>query len=154
MKRELKETIDSKLKTAWQAVSRMYNAEAILHDGSFAMSHFLLNIDSQEGSFASDIAPRLGTESTSLSRIIQSLEEKKLIKRIPEKEDKRKIKIVLTAKGKEKKELAKNIVKNFNQKVEQALGREKLCEFFKMIDRITELAEERNKDLKLDSKYI
>jgi MarR family transcriptional regulator, organic hydroperoxide resistance regulator len=148
MKRGYTETIDSKLKTAWQAVSRMYNAEAILHDGTFAMSHFLLNIDSQEGSFASDIAPRLGTESTSLSRIIQSLEEKKLIRRIPEKADKRKIKIILTAKGKEKKELAKSIVKNFNQKVELVLGKEKLLGFFETIDKITELAEERSKNLK------
>jgi DNA-binding MarR family transcriptional regulator len=148
MKRGHTETIDSKLKTAWQAVSRMYNAEAIPHDGTFAMSHFLLNIDSQEGSFASDIAPRLGTESTSLSRIIQSLEEKKLIRRIPEKGDKRKIKIVLTAKGKEKKELAKSIVKNFNQKVEKSLGKEKLFEFFETIAKITELAEERSENLK------
>ena len=146
MKRGLTETIDSKLKTAWQAVSRMYNAEAVLHDGTFAMSHFLLNIDAKEGSFASDIAPRLGTESTSLSRIIQSLEEKKLIRRIPEKTDKRKI--LLTAKGNEKKELSKSIVKNFNQKVEQLLGKEKLLEFFETIDKITELAEERSKNLK------
>lgn len=149
MKRGLTETIDSKLKTAWQAVSRMYNAEAVPNDGTFAMSHFLLNIDSQEGSFASDIAPRLGTESTSLSRIIQSLEEKKLIRRIPEKDDKRKIKIVLTAKGKEKKELAKSIVKKFNQKVEQVLGKEKLAGFFEAIDKITELAEERSKNFKI-----
>lgn len=148
MKREQTETIDSKLKTAWQAVSRMYNAEAVLHDGTFAMSHFLLNIDTLEGSFASDIAPRLGTESTSLSRIIRSLEKKRLIRRIPEKDDKRKIKIVLTTKGKEKKELAKNIVKKFNQKVEQVLGKEKLFEFFVTIDKITELAEGRIKKIK------
>jgi DNA-binding MarR family transcriptional regulator len=140
------ETVDSKLKTAWQAVSRMYNAEAVLHDGTIAVAHFLLNIDGHEGSFASDIAPRLGTESTSLSRIIQSLEAKKLIKRVPEKSDKRKIKIMLTAKGKEKKELAKNIVKSFNQKVEQVMGKEKVLEFFKAIDKIIELAEERSKD--------
>jgi DNA-binding MarR family transcriptional regulator len=149
MSRKNTETIDSKLKTAWQAVSRMYNTEAFQHGGTFAMSHFLLNIDTQEGSYASDIAPRLGTESTSLSRIIQSLEEKKLIRRVPEKTDKRKIKIVLTAKGKEKKELAKNSVKNFNLKVEQALGKDQVLRFFEIIDVITGLAEERNKALKV-----
>ena len=137
------ETIDSKLKTAWQVVSRMYNAEAVLYDGTIAMAHFLLNIDSNEGSFASDIAPRLGMESTSLSRIIQSLEEKKLIQRIPDKTDKRKIKIVLTAKGKGQKELAKDIVRNFNQMVQVKLGKKRVAEFFKTIDKITELAEER-----------
>ena len=146
------ETVDSKLKTAWQTVSRMYNAEAGFHEGTIAMSHFLLNIDGADGSFASDIAPRLGTESTSLSRIIRSLEKKKLIKRVPEKADKRKIKILLTAKGKEKKELAKTIVKSFNQKVEQLIGKEKIMEFFKIIDKIIELAEKRSKDLKLYEK--
>jgi len=145
MAKKITETIDSKLKTAWQVVSRMYNAEAVLHDGTIAMSHFLLNIDSHEGSFASDIAPRLGMESTSLSRIIQSLEEKKLIVRIPDKIDKRKIRINLTEKGKEQKELAKNIVRNFNQMVEAKIGKEKVQEFYKTIDKITELAEERMK---------
>jgi DNA-binding MarR family transcriptional regulator len=142
------ETIDSKLKTAWQVVSRMYNAEAIMHDGTIAMAHFLLNVDSQEGSYASDIAPQLGMESTSLSRIILSLEDKKLIQRIPDKTDKRKIKIKLTAKGKTQKELAKNIVRNFNHLVEVKLGKEKLSHFFKIIDEITELAEERSKLIK------
>src|SRR4051812_42947159 len=99
MNKKHTETIDSKLKTAWQVVSRMYNAEAVMQGGTIAMAHFLLNIDSQEGSYASDIAPRLGMESTSLSRIIVSLQEKKLINRVAEKSDKRKIKIVLTTKG-------------------------------------------------------
>jgi len=112
------------------------------------MAHFLLNVDSHEGSYASDIAPALGMESTSLSRIIQSLEEKKLIQRIPDKTDKRKIKILLTAKGKGQKELAKNTVRNFNHLVEIKLGKEKITEFFKTIDQITELAEERNKLIK------
>src|ERR1700752_661105 len=131
-KKKYTETVDSKLKTAWQVVSRMYNAEAIMHNGTFAMAHFLLNVDSQEGSYASDIAPQFGMESTSLSRIIVSLEEKKLIQRIPDKMDKRKIKIKLTAKGKAQKELAKNIVRNFNHLVEVKIGKKRVEEFFKV----------------------
>ncbi len=57
------ETIDSKLKSAWQIISRMYNAEAAHYGGSIAIGHFLLNIDSDEGAYASDIAPKLGMES-------------------------------------------------------------------------------------------
>jgi DNA-binding MarR family transcriptional regulator len=142
------ETIDSKLKTAWQVVSRMYNAEAVLHGGTLAMAHFLLCIDSHEGSFASEIAPQLGMESTSLSRIIVSLEEKKLIQRLADKSDKRKIKIILTAKGKAQKELAKNIVRNFNHLAEVKLGKEKIANFYKTLDEIVELAEQRNKFIK------
>jgi DNA-binding MarR family transcriptional regulator len=142
------ETIDSKLKTTWQVVSRMYNAEAILHDATLAMAHFLLNVDSHEGAYASEIAPQLGMESTSLSRIIRSLEEKKLITRVREKDDKRKTRLVLTAKGKAQKELAKNIVRNFNHLAEIKLGKERIAEFFKTMDEITLLAEERNRMIK------
>jgi DNA-binding MarR family transcriptional regulator len=142
------ETIDSKLKSAWQIVSRMYNTEASLQDATIAMAHFLLNVDSHEGSFASDIAPALGMESTSLSRIILSLEEKKLITRKSDKIDKRKILINLTKKGIEQKELAKNTVRNFNHLVEIKIGKKRIEDFFKTIDEITGLAEERNKLLK------
>lgn len=148
MSKKHTETIDSKLKTSWQVVSRMYNAEASLHDLTIAMGHFLLNIDSHEGSYGSDIAPLLGMESTSLSRITLSLEQKKLIQRIPDKEDGRKIKIMLTTKGKSAKELAKNVVRNFNHLVEVKIGREKVEEFFKTLDEITALAEDRNKLIK------
>lgn len=148
MSKKHTETIDSKLKTGWQVVSRMYNAEAALHDLTIAMGHFLLNIDSHEGSYGSDIAPLLGMESTSLSRITLSLEKKKLIQRIPDKSDGRKIKIILTEKGKGAKELAKNVVRNFNHMVEIKIGKEKIENFFKILDEITALAEERNKLIK------
>lgn len=148
MSKKHTETVDSKLKTAWQVVSRMYNAEASLHDLTIAMGHFLLNIDSHEGSYASDIAPLLGMESTSLSRITLSLEKKKLIQRIPDRSDKRKMKIVLTTKGKSAKELAKNVVRNFNHLVEVKVGRAKVDEFFKVMDEITALAEDRNRLIK------
>jgi len=142
------ETIDSKLKTTWQVVSRMYNAEATLHDLTIAMGHFLLNIDSHEGSYASDIAPFLGMESTSLSRLTLSLEKKKLIQRVPDKLDGRKIKIILTSKGKASKELAKNVVRNFNHIVEVKLGKNKVSDFYKTLEEISVLADERNRLIK------
>jgi DNA-binding MarR family transcriptional regulator len=148
MSKKHTETVDSKLKTAWQIVSRMYNLEAAQHNGTIAIGHFLLNVDSQEGSYASDIAPRLGTESTSLSRIIDSLEKEKLIKRKADKEDRRKIRILLTAKGKQKKELAKTYVRDFNQRVEERIGKARIEEFFKTINEIIELAELKSRELK------
>jgi DNA-binding MarR family transcriptional regulator len=142
------ETIDSKLKTAWQVVSRMYNTEAVQYNATIAMAHFLLNVNSQEGSFASDIAPQLGMESTSLSRITSSLEQNNLIVRTIDKEDKRKIKITLTKKGKEQKELAKTAVRNFNTSAGLVIGKTRIEEFYKTVDEIIALAEDRNKSLK------
>lgn len=148
MSKKHTETVDSKLKTAWQVVSRMYNAEAALHDATIAMAHFLLNVDSHDGSYASDIAPQLGMESTSLSRTIHSLEKKKFIRRVPDKKDGRRMKIVLTESGRGQKDLAKNTVRNFNHLLEIKIGKERIADFFKVIDEITLLAEERNKLIK------
>lgn len=149
MSKKHTETVDSKLKSAWQIISRMYNAEAAQYGGSIAIGHFLLNIDSDEGAYASDIAPRLGMESTSLSRIIKALEEEKLIIRKADKEDKRKVKIILTQKGKENKELAKKVVRNFNTEIENKIGKNKIEEFLKTVNDIISLAEEKNRTLKL-----
>ncbi|MCW3104066.1 MAG: transcriptional regulator, MarR family [Bacteroidetes bacterium] len=139
------ETIDSKIKTSWQIISRMYNAEAAQYGGSIAIGHFLLNIDSDEGAYASEIAPMLGMESTSLSRIIKTLEEEKMIIRKSDKTDKRKVKIILTQKGKENKELAKNIVRNFNTLIENKIGKQRIEDFIKTISEISQLAEEQHK---------
>ena len=145
MSKKHKETVDSKIKTSWQIISRMYNAKAAQYGGSIAIGHFLLNIDSEDGAYASEIAPMLGMESTSLSRIIKTLEKEKMIIRKSDKTDKRKVKIILTEKGKENKELAKNIVRNFNSAIENKIGTKKVEEFLKTINEITELAEELNK---------
>lgn len=126
----------------------MYNAEAAQHNSTIASAHFLLNIDSHEGSYASDIAPALGMESTSLSRIVSSLEKEKLIIRKADKDDRRKIKIVLTAKGKQKKDLAKSYVRDFNQTVFEKIGKKRVEDFFKTIDDIVQMAEVKYKEIK------
>jgi MarR family transcriptional regulator, organic hydroperoxide resistance regulator len=149
MSKKHTETVDSKLKSAWQIISRMYNAEATQYGGSIAIGHFLLNIDSDEGAYPSDIAPQLGMESTSLSRIIKTLENEKMIVRKADKIDKRKVKILLTQKGKENKELAKNIVRNFNTEIEHKIGKNRMDDFLKTVNEIISLAEEKNRTLKL-----
>ena len=148
MARKHTETIDSKLKTAWQIISRMYNAEAVKHDITIAIGHFLLNVDSQQGAFASDIAPRLGTEDTSLSRLIASLEQTGLIERVADKTDKRRIKILLTEKGRQKKEVSKPVVRNFNRLAKERIGKEKIETFLATLDEITNLAKEQHDQLK------
>lgn len=122
-----------------------------MHNATIAMAHFLLNVDSKEGSYASDIAQQLGMEGTSLSRIIGSLEEKKFIVRSDTHTDKRKRKITLSEKGKEQKELAKTAVRNFNHHIENKIGKQRLADFFQTLDEISELAEDRIKQMKLEN---
>lgn len=152
MKKQITHTIDSKVRACWQGISRMYNTQAMqFKDGAtLSVVQFVLNIDSDEGAYASEIAPRLGMEGSSLSRIIQTLESEKFIVKESDIKDKRKVRLMLTKKGKEHKELAKDNVRYFNQLVEDRIGKDKKDEFFKTLDIITGIAEDRLKEIKED----
>ena len=55
---------------------------------------------------------------------------------------------MLTAKGRQKKEVAKNYVRDFNSMITEKIGKTRVEEFFKTINEIIELAEAKNKSLK------
>lgn len=67
------------------------------------MGFVLINIDSTEGTAATKIAPQMGLESRSLTRLLKTMEEKDLIKKVQDQADKRSVKVFLTEKGKQKK---------------------------------------------------
>jgi DNA-binding MarR family transcriptional regulator len=148
MKKLHNETIDSKLKSTWQVIGRMYFAEAAKYGDTIAGIYFLLNVNSKEGSYASDIAPMMGMESSSLSRMIKTLEDSNLIIRKAETVDKRKVKISLTEKGQRKKDSAKSIVRNFNEMIEKKIGTKRKDELMVILSEIANLAEERLNELK------
>ena len=102
MKRE--ETVDYNIKAAWHSISRMYNQQALKYDGTMSMGFALLNIHSEEGTPATKIAPLMGLEARSLTRLLKSMEEKGLIYRKADKTDKRSVRILLTKEGKQMKE--------------------------------------------------
>ncbi len=144
------ETVCSTFKSTWQIISRMYNAEANKYGGSISSAYFLLNIDSNNGSYLSDISLSLGMEITSLSRMVKNLEEDKVIQRKNDKKDKRKTKILLTSKGKKHKELAKTVVKDFNKDLEEKMGEEKIATFFSIAAEIKNITEEYSKKINLN----
>lgn len=142
MKRE--ETVDFHIRSAWHAISRMYNQQAAEYDATMSVGFALLVIDSEEGIPATKIAPMMGLEVRSLTRILKSLEDKKLITRVSDKSDKRSVRICLTKKGKEKRELAKETVVLFNEAVRNEISQSKLNVFFEVIQQINKLAEKNN----------
>ncbi len=129
MRRE--ETVDHNIKTAWHAIARMYNQQALKYDGTMSMGFVLLNINSEEGSPATKIAPLMGLEARSLTRLLKSMEEKGLIFREADKVDKRSVRIRLTEKGREKKERARETVLRFNDAVRQQVPQEKAYRIFR-----------------------
>jgi DNA-binding MarR family transcriptional regulator len=122
----------------------MYNEEAAKHGLSASIGYVLLNIDEEHGTPATKIGPQIGMESRSLTRMLKSLEETGLIERKADDKDKRLVKICLTAKGKEKKELAKIVVKKFNNVVKEEISTEKLAIFFEVVEKINKIIEQKN----------
>jgi len=126
-----KKTIDAVLRSTWNAVSKMYNREASKFDSTMAMGFALLNIEA-EGTPSTALGPKLGMEPTSLSRLLNSMEEKKLIQRLANPSDGRSVLIFLTRYGKEKRDDSRSVVLNFNQILEEKLSDIQIKHFFEV----------------------
>ena len=131
------ETFDSALRSTWQLVSRMYNKEACKFDSTMATGFALLSID-PDGTPSTTLGPKMGMESTSLSRLLSTMEERKLIYRTQNPNDGRSILIHLTSFGKEKRDDSKAVVLHFNKKIEDSLSVEKINIFFEVMNCIKE----------------
>jgi DNA-binding MarR family transcriptional regulator len=140
MRRE--ETIDHNIKTAWHAIARMYNQQASKYDLTMSMGFVLLNINAEEGTPATKIAPLMGLEARSLTRLLKTMEEVGLIYRKSDKSDKRLVKIFLTKEGKQKKERSKEVVLKFNNTVRDCITQDKLNVFFEVLQNVNQLIEQ------------
>lgn len=134
MKKE--ETVDYPIKSAWHAISRMYNQQAAEEGFTTAIGFVLLNINSKEGTPATKIAPLIGLETRSLTRMLKTMEEKGLIFKQADPVDKRSVRIFLTEEGKQKKEISVQSVKRFNLEVRAELSEAELESFFGVIAKI------------------
>ena len=140
MKKE--DTVDYNIKASWHAINRMYNQTAMKNDFTTSIGFVLLNIDSNEGTPATKIAPAIGLESRSLTRMFKSMEAKGLITKQPDPHDGRSVRIMLTPLGKEKKEISRVAVLNFNNTVRQLIPTDKLDTFFEVIGGINQIIDE------------
>jgi DNA-binding MarR family transcriptional regulator len=139
MKKE--ETVDFHIKTAWHAIARMYNQQALKFDGTMSIGYALLNISSEEGTPAMKIGPMMGLEPRSLTRLLNSMEEKGLITRQVDKNDKRSVRILLTKEGKKMKEKSRETVLRFNEAVRDEISIQKLNVFFEVVQEISQIVE-------------
>ncbi|OGX82600.1 MarR family transcriptional regulator [Hymenobacter lapidarius] len=135
------ETVDYNIKVAWHAISRMYNTQAAQNDITTSIGFVLLNVDQERGTPATKIAPLLGLETRSLTRILRSMEEKGLIYKQADAVDKRSVRIFLTPLGLEKKEISRQTVRHFNLKMREKISQSQLDVFFKVSAQITGMIE-------------
>ncbi|OEK02718.1 MarR family transcriptional regulator [Roseivirga sp. 4D4] len=142
MKRE--ETVDHQIKMCWHAIYRMYNQQAVQHESTTSMAFVVLNIDPTEGTPATKIAPLMGLESRSLTRMLKSMEEKGFIYREKDPNDGRSVRIFLTETGQEKRRVSRETVIRFNEVIRQSIAPEKLDAFFEVITKINQLIDSKS----------
>jgi DNA-binding MarR family transcriptional regulator len=136
------ETVDYHIKSAWHAISRMYNQHAAVEDFTTAIGFVLININSKEGTPATKIAPLIGLETRSLTRMLKTMEEKGLIFKSPDPVDKRSVRIFLTEEGKRKKEISILTIKQFNERVREKVSEAELKVFFGVFEKIQQVIDQ------------
>jgi len=136
---EKENSIDHQLRATWQAVAKLYNEQAAKYDSTMAIAFVLLNIDYEKGTPSTALGPLMGMEPTSLSRILKTMEKKGVIRREKNPKDGRSVIIKITEYGKKMRELAKESVYQFNNKVREAISKEDLESFFKVTATINKL---------------
>ncbi|MEJ7779504.1 MAG: MarR family winged helix-turn-helix transcriptional regulator [Daejeonella sp.] len=132
------ETVDYFLKIVWQTVANKYNQIAADYGITQTLGYMLINIR-EEGTGVSQIAALSGVKATSLSRTLNNMQELGLIYREADPSDKRSIKIFLTPFGVEKRKIAKDVVRKFNEYLNCHISDKERLQLIKSLNKINQL---------------
>ena len=95
-----KRTIEQEIRYTWLLISKMYNEEAEKFGGSMTVGFALLSLNPKEPIPSTSLGPKMGMESTSLSRTLKFMEDGEFnSERLPNPDDGRGILIKLTKRG-------------------------------------------------------
>ena len=136
-----KTTIDYIIRNTWLQIAKMYNEEAAKYGSTMVTGFALLSIDPKLGTPSTQLGPKMGIQSTSLSRTIKKLEENGLITRVPNKMDKRSVLICLTEEGKAMRNISKQIVLGFNDKINASITTDDLKTYIRVSETIKHLTQ-------------
>lgn len=132
------ETIDYHVRAVWYGIFRMYNQLGLKHDITTSLGYVLLNIHTEGGTPATKIAPLMGMESRSLTRMLKSMEEKGLIYKKQDENDRRSVRIFLTEEGIRRKEISRKTVRKFNEKLRGIIPPKDLEAFFRVMTTVNQ----------------
>lgn len=125
-----------RLRFAWLELSKVFNNIAAEYDGTMSMGFVLLTINDEYGTPVTRIAPRMGMEPNSLSRLLKSLENRGLVYRRKSTKDKRKVYICLTDEGREKRDIALATAFDMEKAINKDISVRKMKAFFEVMDHI------------------
>ena len=137
-----KRRIDFVMRDGWRNIEKMYNNEALKYDVTFSIGFTLISIDPENGSPSTSIGPIMGLESNSISRILNSMENKNLITRRANPNDGRSIIISLTKLGIKKREIVIQKIREFKSILRSRIDPSDLDTFLRVSTQVNEIIEE------------
>lgn len=144
---------DFYIRHVWHRISRMYNQKASEIGITMSMGFILMNVD-KEGTPSTQLGPRMGMEPTSLSRILKNMEDKGLIRREENQQDKRKVKIFLTQSGVDQRRLVRDFLVAFNDKLFAKMQASKVKAFMEVMIKIDDTIEQELKEMNVQQDTI
>lgn len=125
-----------KIRSAWFEMSRMFNQVASAYNVTLSVGFTLIAIYEKEGTPVTKIAPRMGMEPNSLSRILKSIEKDGLIERVSDSKDKRKVLVKLTKKGQNIRKVSIKSVFRLNNAMLEDFDPIKVKHFYEIINSV------------------
>jgi MarR family transcriptional regulator, organic hydroperoxide resistance regulator len=137
------DTLDFHLRWAWTKLSRLYNAEADRRGIPFSYVFILLHTERQ-GTPSTKLGPKMGMESTSLSRTLKGMEAMGLIERRKDANDKRSMRVFLTQNGVAARRQARDLVVSVNDRLRELMGSDAVDRLLIEMKRLNEILDEPN----------
>ena len=141
---DFRKRVDFVIRQSWKNIEKMYNNEASKYDVTFSIGFTLISIDPEKGSPSTSIGPIMGLESNSISRILNSMENKNLITRRPNPADGRGILISLTKLGLKKRMIVIEKIRYFKSLVREKIDPSDLEAFHRVTLQLNDIIEDGN----------
>ena len=135
------ETLDFHLRWGWTKLSRLYSAEAERRGIPFSYVFILLHTD-RNGTPSTKLGPKMGMESTSLSRALKGMESMGLIERRKDSVDNRSVRVFLTQDGIAARRQARDLVVSVNDRLRNELGKDPFERLLTEMKRLNEILDD------------
>ena len=131
----------NRIRSSWIEIFKFYNEQTSKEVGTLSTAFVLMTINEKFGTQVTKIAPRMGMEPNSLSRLLKSLEEKELVFKRKDTKDKRKVYICLTKNGLKLRNIAAQRLFSLEKSIKDKITPSDLSAFYKVTDSISEVIE-------------
>ena len=131
----------NRIRSSWIEIFKFYNEQNSKEIGTLSTAFVLMTINEKFGTQVTKIAPRMGMEPNSLSRLLKSLEEKELVFKRKDTKDKRKIYICLTENGLKLRNIAAERLFSLERSIKDKISTTDLSAFYKVTDAISDVIE-------------